>query len=342
MKKIIVLATALFVLLAGCTGTSEAAHEVAFVGEQPVAAEEYALWASDCIATVAQAYSAEYGADVNEPDFWTTALDGKTPIEELKEQANARMLREKGLQEFACKLGLLDDVSWSQFLQDLEKENNTRIEKKKNGEVVYGPETLTVKQFYSYRQSEIERAVKDYVSENLVEAEERELMERYQELYDQESRNKFSADLVFFQTEYSVDLDACMEAVTTLMELEIVPEDICRTVWEDTGIELSVHYQTLNSEEIGKDDFETQQIYAAVQGKEAGERSELLQIGGNAAVAFVEAIEYIPMESYSELEDIVRYLLLEEKAQAYVSSYVNGLPVRYTKTYDNLTIEQLR
>ncbi len=119
------------------------------VNHQAVSRDEF-LWFAEqeragVIAFFKGRYNLEYG-----PDYWERKVGGTTPRAVLQQKTIERLLREKVEQSLFQELGLVQDIRYAAFLQQLEKSNRDREQAAKQGKVVYGPTRYSQLQFYGH------------------------------------------------------------------------------------------------------------------------------------------------------------------------------------------------
>ncbi len=64
---------------------------------------------------------------------------------------------------------------------------------KEEGTVLYGPVELSVSQYYSYRQSQLEQLLEEFVKQNIITIGEEELKEYYPVVKQKEEKKNFQA-----------------------------------------------------------------------------------------------------------------------------------------------------
>ena len=147
------------------------------VGSYEISKEEYALLAYDNIAVTAREYGTKDGIDVNVPGFWERKTDGVSPMDRVRELTDEEAVQQKGIQILAKKNGIIDDIGYDSFLKQYQEENEQRRQMKEEGTVLYGPVELSVSQYYSYRQSQLEQLLEEFVKQNIITIGEEELKE---------------------------------------------------------------------------------------------------------------------------------------------------------------------
>ena len=165
------------------------------VGDHEISKEEYALLAYDNIARTAREYGAKEGIDVNAPGFWEQKRDGVSPMDRVRELTDGEAVHQKGIQILAKENGMIDEIGYEAFLKQYQEENKQRKQMKEEGKVLYGPLELSVSQYYSYRQSQLEQALEEFAEQKIVTIGEEELKAYYPVVKQAEEKKNFQAKL---------------------------------------------------------------------------------------------------------------------------------------------------
>lgn len=123
---------------------------VARINGLPVDVREYQLLAQEERADVLADLTARWGVEAD-AGFWQTQRDGITPAAELERRTLERLTEIKVAQQLLLEAGLLEDAGYAAFHAEWQEENRRRQEALARGEVLYGPEAYTEKQYYTLR-----------------------------------------------------------------------------------------------------------------------------------------------------------------------------------------------
>ncbi|CAN7601113.1 hypothetical protein [Paenibacillus sp. LjRoot56] len=154
--KPIKLVLLLFIFVAtGCTewqnhslaGPSYAT--VAYINDVPIDEREFQLFLNDAKAQTAGYFKKNYNAD-DSASFWTTSFQGEVPIEKAKQLALDRLKEVKVQQLLALQYSLVNDLSYTTFLENWAMENQRREKAIKNNQVIYGPKQYDERGYYTY------------------------------------------------------------------------------------------------------------------------------------------------------------------------------------------------
>jgi hypothetical protein len=131
------------------------ADVVMTVNQQIVSQPEFAWFMEQERAGIFEYFKATCNLEDGK-DFWTHECAGTTPRAMLQRRTVDRVTREKVEQILFQELGLIQDLRYSSFLENLEKLNRQREEAKKNGQVLYGPVRYTQRQFYGHWKASLQ------------------------------------------------------------------------------------------------------------------------------------------------------------------------------------------
>lgn len=122
---------------------------VVLVNNEPIAAGELKLLfdtkKSEVFDYFYNKYNVEYDAD-----FWITEVNGESPVDVAVQMAVKDLTQMKVEQILFRENGIVKDISYDTFLEELEKENERRASGK---EIIYGPEQYSEELYYNYLQT---------------------------------------------------------------------------------------------------------------------------------------------------------------------------------------------
>lgn len=121
---------------------------VAKVNNYPISMSELRYWMLLQRAEVYNYYYREYGINDSD-DFWEEKIEGKSPLEMLKELALEKAVRIKIQQILALEKGIVDQIDFNQIISKMEGENLRRKEKVEKGEVIYGQLEFTERTYFA-------------------------------------------------------------------------------------------------------------------------------------------------------------------------------------------------
>ncbi|PXX53668.1 hypothetical protein DFR60_105157 [Hungatella effluvii] len=310
------------------------------VGDYEISKEEYALLAYDNIARTAREYGAKEGIDVNAPGFWEKKTDGVSPMDRVRELTDGEAVQQKGIQILAKENGIIDEIGYEAFLKQYQEENKQRKQMKEEGKVLYGPLELTVSQYYSYRQSQLEQALEEFVEQKIVIIGEEELKEYYPVVKQMEEKKNFRAQLSLVIFEDTGEEQKA--AVEQWIAVHGITDGLPVLLAEETGVSANMESLAVDTLELGKENLLLDRVVQAVKEVEAGEVTPAIEYrDGMSAVIAVESKEYVPFGSYDTEQDYVEYLLRKKKAREYIADRISGLEVKRGKAWETITYEDI-
>ncbi|SDX82418.1 peptidyl-prolyl cis-trans isomerase [Paenibacillus sp. CF384] len=143
---------------------------VATVNDEPITVQEFMPKLVKHRAEVLAYFKKEHNVEPGE-DFWTSSFDGEIPAEMLKKIALDECIAIKVQQIAGLEKGLVKDISYSQFLEDLKNENTRRATAIANKKVVYGPQQYTEDVYFAKLFTDMTHKLMDQVNEQHVVSE---------------------------------------------------------------------------------------------------------------------------------------------------------------------------
>lgn len=143
-----------------------------------VTEEEFLLFLGDQKAAAANYFWTRYQVQPD-ADFWTTAVNGETPLVYAKERALDALVAAKITFIMAAERDILAYQNYDGLLDSMEEENADRARKLENGEVVYGLSQFTPFTYYQYLNKNA-GAELEYSQRELTAPTREELLETYE------------------------------------------------------------------------------------------------------------------------------------------------------------------
>lgn len=113
-------------------------------------------------------------------EFWSTPYGNETPLELIKKKALEDSIHLKIRQILAKEQGVLSDISYDGFVQNLLLENERRQQAIKNNQVVFGPAQFTEETYLEYVMGNTALAVKNHLMEQNWKPNEQQLLTFYE------------------------------------------------------------------------------------------------------------------------------------------------------------------
>jgi hypothetical protein len=142
------------------------------VNQHEVSREEFRWFMEQERAGVVAHFKANFNLEDGQ-SFWNHQAGGTTPKDALQKRTVDRLVREKVEQILFQELGLVRDIDYAAFKQQLQTLNREREEAAKEGKSVYGPIRYTQLQFYGHWKATLRaRATEKLVQKQLLPTEE--------------------------------------------------------------------------------------------------------------------------------------------------------------------------
>lgn len=183
---IVMLVSALILLLGGCgkeerlmgSDTVEDGTYLLTVDGYGVTEEEFLMFLRDQKAVAANYFWVNYEMQPDE-GFWEREADGTTPIEFARERALEAAVQAKEEFILAAERGILEYQDYNGMMDDMEKENADRADKKEQGDAFYGISEFTPFTYYQYLNGNI-RAELEHSQEEYSKPTKAQLREVYE------------------------------------------------------------------------------------------------------------------------------------------------------------------
>lgn len=179
-----------FFLLLSCNGNSQKTGRDAFnepvvlrVNDITILEEEYMMFLEEEKAMTYNYFFQKYGVEKSNT-FWQSSYHSESPMDYIKEKTRQRLVKEKVIQSYASKIGVIKPFNFEVFKNDWKAENENRRLKHKAGDIVYGPVETSMKEYYSYLQTNLEIRLKDKLATTIFKPSENKLRAYYEDIKD--------------------------------------------------------------------------------------------------------------------------------------------------------------
>lgn len=199
-----------------------------------VTEEEFQLFLGDQKAITANYFWENYQL---QPDtaFWTTTVNGETPIDYAKQRALDALVRSKVEFILANEYGILNYLNYDELLEGMDVENADRTKKAETGDVFYGLTQFTPFTYYHYLNNNI-RSELESAMEKTVTPSTSDLRQIYEDnyemfhlgiLYEYEAiYSDGTSELIAQNTREVGKEDSTTEALLELFETMLVSDTI--------------------------------------------------------------------------------------------------------------------
>jgi len=324
------LAAVAVVLSAAPNDGLSAGDIVATVNGEPVTVREFERFIFKNRARVFSHFRQEYGSG-DCKDFWVTPAGGTSPIEMLREVSLKDCVRTKVQMILARDKGLIEDVSYSGFLEQLDRENRRRRAAVHNHEVIYGPVQYDESTGFAHYFSLMLIKLKARLAEEdfaITDHDLREFYESTKEEYRRPDYIRVHGLAIDFMTDRGTArglskrvAKATLEKLASNRTMGESLEHLSRRSGD--GVRFFERVIGGNPVHDGEDDGETYTISRAAMNLAPGEVSAVFE--HNGGLLFVQCIERRDM-GYHEFDDRLKELLraryIEHRYEQLVDSLV--------------------
>lgn len=319
---------------------------------EPVDLREYRLILNRHRGEVYNDFYLKYGA-VDSAAFWTTAYEGKTPLDELKQvtlqDLTSIKVQQLLAQQYHVRVALTPqgpflaaDPSYAVFLKNLGAENARRQAAVKNGEPIYGPTQFDEDTFYRYLFSKMVEQLQQQLSEGDWKPGTATLEALYAERKETAYRKE---DTIHFESlcwpyakpEGEITAELKQEAQ---LKMEEIRDQLSQgSTFQDISQRYPVRYaqETLDDSTVNLD-FKYRPILTdQVRRLTANEVSEIFESDEGDALCLITVTErqdggYQP---FDEVRDQVQAQYIEEKYTAFIEQLAREAKVEINqKVYE--------
>lgn len=156
----------------------KADNYIALVNGLPISTKEFDNAIEINKSKVSDYFYKKYGAEQTK-EFWMTSFEGEIPLESVMKKALEDTVKLKIRQLIAKELGLLSDISYKGFIEQLDEENNRRQRAIRNHEIIYGPRQYEEKAYFEYVLSNTTRLVKNQLMKDAWKPDDQNLKRFY-------------------------------------------------------------------------------------------------------------------------------------------------------------------
>jgi hypothetical protein len=194
-------------------------------------------------------------------DFWTRTCEGTTPRLLLQKRTVDRVAREKAEQILFLQLGLIQDIRYSAFLENLAKLNRDREQAVKDGRVIYGPVRYTQLQYYGHWKASLQIQAKGKLARDRLLVSEQEARAYYDQNKDRfKTADTTTLEIVTIEPKREFDAEKSKGSVASAAQDILAKvregqdlERILRSYANKTDIKLSARrVDSLDNERVGE------------------------------------------------------------------------------------------
>ena len=271
-------------------------------------------------------FQRKYNVDwKKEKDFWTTKYGNEVPIEVNRKKSIDDAIRFK-IQEILCKQqGLVDNISYSAFLQGLKKENEYRKKAVENKQAIYGSTELNESEYFTYYYGRLFTQLKTDLIEQKVNISDGELKKRYEAMKDSFTKqDKYNIDRIsvsfgrYSDSNFKQKKERAQVLADQLAKRAANGEalkDIVNSV-SDTdlgGLKIIYRHQTLNDTNIKTEISETDPARMLIEQYKEGQVSSAILLDDSYDVFKILKRQAQGYQAFADVKETIRSIYINEK-----------------------------
>ncbi len=298
------------------------ADAVCYLDGDPVSTEEYALLAQKHKNDILMRYSTD---QVNQPDFWEQEINGEVPYKQLETVIEKDLKEKYSIKHLAVKEKAVDDYSFSDLKQFMEKENNVSEDSTDSSEN-YGLKTYDMSTYYDYWYSNLETSL---INKMVTDADLIKVTDADCKSYYKTAQDNFTYDvgveIVYVEVSETEDSNAIETAQQLADQLQTV---------NDTE-ELSKQYPQAQIQQISLNSLDTQEGLSGVylnrwniaSGLAEGEIYGPYEDQGAVCVMKCLSRTEHGVIAYDQVKDQIQRYLQMNQAQNYIDENKDSIKV---------------
>ncbi|UKS24096.1 peptidyl-prolyl cis-trans isomerase [Paenibacillus sp. HWE-109] len=263
--------------------------------------------------------------------------DTTLPLPTLKEKALQELIHVKVTQIEGKKRGFIPSTRYSDFLVDLEKENERRMDAIANKQVIYGPRQYNEQTYYAEIVNNLSHRLKDDLAEHHFDMSDVKLREFYEATKDIYASNMDNIMLreIIETTNNRESLDRMQLIMNRIQNGESFDRIYEERMTEGTSIkEESVNENNARDYAKYRDAF-----YRAAMKLNVGEVSEIIaDRGGYVLIKCVERGK----SGYKEFKEVspeLKLAYIDSQYDQYVSQLEKQADVKLKALYDQISLQ---
>lgn len=121
----------------------------------------------------------DYGLE-NSKEFWETTVEGITPLDYIKTKTENQLIETRAILKLAKENNIINQFNFKNFKSQWQNFNKSRIQKKSNGQIIYGAISIDMFSYYNYLISNIKLRLKEKLAKTQFKIDEKLLKEYYE------------------------------------------------------------------------------------------------------------------------------------------------------------------
>ncbi|MCL2463359.1 MAG: peptidyl-prolyl cis-trans isomerase [Defluviitaleaceae bacterium] len=306
---------------------------VATVNGVPIAYGEYSMSVSSVRAGVISSFLAK-GADQGDPNFWTAAVDGQSPLDALKKAALDGAVHNKLIQILGQQDGLVADISYRAMQDAMKQENQRRADAVQSGQPIYGPQSYTDQVYYDLQISDLESQIQKKAQQDATFTDD-QLMKVFNEQYANTPTSPGTITISKLSAAFNAGGGQSKDAARAVMD------GICAKIQAGADFDSAAQgadgvteaEQTLDLNRGAGDDAQRASISEA-QYMAVGDVSGVYEDNGSYSILKVTDKSAVTYYTFDQVKDVIASQLAGDAYKQTLQDMTDGADVETTKAYD--------
>ncbi|NOU62703.1 hypothetical protein GC096_01415 [Paenibacillus sp. LMG 31461] len=296
---------------------------VATVNGEPIRVSEFMLiMNNNYVAKTYNYFTNKYGVK-DYQDFWSTRYGNEKPIDYAKSLTLKEWIRIKSEQILMKQYGVVSDMTYESFLNELEKENNRRKTAVENKQVIYGPVEYSEYQYFSHIFTNDVIELKKILGKEKFKMTENELKDAYEQLKEKYFRESYDIKVEKISMKKSEHADEIMRELQRSLGQADSFEKL-----KSNDKDIVFGTQTFN-ETTAKTDYDVNpQLLIEAQQLSVGDISDIIEENNTLTIIKCMESKERGFQEYDQVKEQVNDRILEEKYEDLVQHTIKNAKVK--------------
>jgi len=300
---------------------------IATVNGENITAEEFSLFINQNRAMTYNYFDNKYGIDQYSSDFWNSQFGVENPVEYIKETALQSCISVKLQQMMAQERGIIGDIDYSSFKDDLAQENARRKYVKQSGGIIYGPVEYTPKMYYSHVFSQMLIALKRKMAQHEFKISDIELKQEYDvtKIDRFRIRDQIRVKIISPRSKYEIIFTKLLAAVDNSTELEkliIAHRD-----------QVNIHDMLIDDETYNLYSRQNERLLDYIYQLMTGQSRVFTDTDNQLMIIKCAKRMMIGIKPFEEVKEIVRNKWIDDQYEDWLSKLERQADIRVNEEY---------
>ena len=337
MKKPLIFAACIILLIGGLSIALplilSSPRVMFYVNGDAVGKVEFDLFLTKHRSSAFAYFKDRYGAQYTK-EFWASDFGGENPSDHLKKMARDELTRMRVIQQMAREYGIFGEFDFNALLEEMSKENSSRLQASKNNRPVIGPIEFGERDYYEYRMENLYNVLRDRWGRQVLNPSD-EVLRAY---FDEDPARYAKPGGQVYTVFTAADVNE-IETAERFLRNGLTELEHMRGLSSMILLSLTARELTINGDNIRKLSADSPNLVEAAVALYPGKHSAIFEEGGQWHVVLCTAELGGIIPEFKEVKDAVRVDYFGEKFEAYLCSLVEAAEVKVTGRYNSLRIK---